>query len=275
MTHLNLFICVLLASLTIVPAFVRIGAGRSTYSSNSLTRHTSLSAQNRWQPKKEESPIEEEEVSNKDSVYEVELPKRAGIDWGSDISFRWVYVLNLDPQGEAYKSGLVQKGDYIVGIGNVSTIAQDFDFVLTTLTKYPENRLNYTFFRGNREVLTGKPVLEPSEMNLRVTVQQDGKPDVILTAPGGTNLRQLLVSNGINVYRSLTRWTNCNGRQRCGTCIVDITEGISNCNRKALDEGTILAENPENYRLSCVTSVYGGDVVVKVQGAVGAAQWTR
>jgi hypothetical protein len=40
---------------------------------------------------------------------------------------------------------------------------------------------------------------------------------------GGTNLRQLLVGNGINVYRSLTRWTNCNGKQRCGTCIVDVS----------------------------------------------------
>ena len=40
---------------------------------------------------------------------------------------------------------------------------------------------------------------------------------------GGTNLRQLLVGNGINVYRSLTKWTNCNGKQRCGTCIVDVS----------------------------------------------------
>ena len=39
---------------------------------------------------------------------------------------------------------------------------------------------------------------------------------------GGTNLRTLLVGNGINVYRSLTRWTNCNGKQRCGTCIVEV-----------------------------------------------------
>lgn len=39
---------------------------------------------------------------------------------------------------------------------------------------------------------------------------------------GGTNMRKLLVGNGINVYRSLTRWTNCNGKQRCGTCIVEV-----------------------------------------------------
>jgi ferredoxin len=58
------------------------------------------------------------------------------------------------------------------------------------------------------------------------------------------------------------------------TCVVKVLEGGANCSRRALDEEVVLRENPENYRLSCVTSVYG-DVKVKVQGAVGAAQWTR
>ena len=90
-------------------------------------------------------------------AFSVELPKRgAGISWGSDLSFRWVYVLDLEPTGEAYESGLIQKvhnrksflsiisnlthsiltslktqGDYIIGFGNTSTIAKDFDFDLT------------------------------------------------------------------------------------------------------------------------------------------------
>ena len=82
------------------------------------------------------------------------------------------------------------------------------------------------------------------------------------------------MENGINVYRSLTRWTNCSGKQRCGTCIVDVTKGLESCSRRALDEEMVLRENPETYRLSCVTGLYG-DVVVRVQGPVGAAQWTR
>ena len=78
-------------------------------------------------------------------------------------------------------------------------------------------------------------------MTLSVTVVQDGQKDRTLQCPGmlfvvhegmlvymlvfflgGTNLRKLLVGNGINVYRSITRWTNCSGKQRCGTCIVDV-----------------------------------------------------
>jgi ferredoxin len=55
---------------------------------------------------------------------------------------------------------------------------------------------------------------------------------------------------------------------------VEIEEGLANCTRRALEEEQTLRENPENYRLACITSVYG-DVTVKVQGAVGASQWTR
>lgn len=53
-----------------------------------------------------------------------------------------------------------------------------------------------------------------------------------------------------------------------------VQSGLKDCSRRALDEDMVLAENPDSYRLSCVTSVYG-DVTVEVQGAVGAAQWTR
>ena len=51
-------------------------------------------------------------------------------------------------------------------------------------------------------------------MTVTVTVLQDGKPNVAFNCRGGTNLRQLLIAKCINVYRSLTRWTSCNGKQR-------------------------------------------------------------
>lgn len=51
---------------------------------------------------------------------------------------------------------------------------------------------------------------------ITVTVKQEGKPDLALTAPSGANLRDFLTENGINVYQSVTRWTNCKGKQLCG-----------------------------------------------------------
>ena len=44
------------------------------------------------------------------------------------------------------------------------------------------------------------------------------------------------VARKINVYQSLTRWTNCNGKQLCGTCIVDVVDGVDSCTRRSIDE---------------------------------------
>lgn len=248
-------------------------------SSKGCLQHA-LRAKKDWSPPKEALPDEllftSTKTESNGTVFSLEMAKRAGISWGSDLSFRWIYVLDLEPTGEAAQTGVIQKGDYIIQLGNTSTIGQDFDFVLSTLNR-AEARTAYTFFRGTKDQLIGEDAasaLDPSKTKVKVTVQQDGKKDVVLTCPGGTNLRRLLVGNGINVYRSLTRWTNCNGQQRCGTCIVDVTGGLEACSRRDLSEEAVLAENPESYRLSCRTEVYG-DVTVKVQTPVGAAQWTR
>jgi ferredoxin len=249
------------------------------YNGNALmrpmkARSMALNAKN-WSPPPEPSKEADNMITNEfgGKIYTLELPKRAGINWGTDLSFRWVYVSSLESTGEAAQTGLIEKGDYIIGMGNQSMIAQDFDFVLTSLQKQ-DPVFNYTFFRGTKEQLLGDSYTAPSDITCKVTVKQDKKPDIILECPGGTNIRKLLVGSGINPYRSITRWTNCNGKQRCGTCIVEIEDGLANCTRRALDEEATLRENPENYRLSCVTTIYG-DITVKVQGPVGAAQWTR
>lgn len=62
-------------------------------------------------------------------------------------------------------------------------------------------------------VITGA---ESPPEEITVTVLQKGKPEVSLKAASGTNLRNLLTDNDINVYQSVTRWTNCKGKQLCG-----------------------------------------------------------
>jgi ferredoxin len=274
----NLCICItfLCSFVLLASSFnpLKINRASSVAPNSNIFRSHVLSAKKNWAPPTEnEGDAVTDTNSENGFTYTVEMSKQAGISWGSDLSFKWVKVLDIEPNGAAAEAKMIQKGDYVIGFGNSSMIAQDFDFVLTSLYKQPAI-LNYTFFRGRKEQLLGEPVLEPSDLTCVVTVVQAGKPEVKLECPGGTNLRRLLVGNGINVYRSITRWTNCNGNQRCGTCIVDISEGEDNCTRRALDEEMVLSENPPNYRLSCVTSVFG-DVTVEIMGPVGAAQWTR
>ena len=75
-----------------------------------------------------------EEAPSEGISFTLHMPKQAGLSWGSDLSFRWVYVLDVEPTGAAF--GQVQKGDYIIGIGNTSCIAQDFDFVLNVSIRH-------------------------------------------------------------------------------------------------------------------------------------------
>ena len=108
-------------------------------------------------------------------------------------------------------------------------------------------------------------------------VQNKGATDEnvrTIKTKAGCNVRQLLTDNGINVYQSVTRWTNCKGKQLCGACIVNIADGASSTNRKSLDETSTLRENPDSYRLSCVTFAYG-DITVETFPPIKAAQWTR
>jgi ferredoxin len=143
--------------------------------------------------------------------------------------------------------------------------------------------LDFVFFRGSRDELksicTGSTSLagDGSDMITVTVVENKGSSTEMirqLRAPAGVNVRELLVNNNINVYQSITRWTNCKGKQLCGTCIVNIPTGGRYTNRKSMDEASTLRENPDSYRLSCVSFAYG-DITVETFPPINAAQWTR
>lgn len=68
---------------------------------------------------------------------------------------------------------------------------------------------------------------EEPPAEITVTVKQKGKPELSLKAPSGANLRNLLTDNGINVYQSITRWTNCKGKQLCGYVTPEVSVWFS------------------------------------------------
>lgn len=215
-----------------------------------------------------------------------------GIDWKTDLSFRWVSVRGMDPTGAARLSNQIQIGDQlceltpIVRGGQAGTpinlLGAPFDTVMQSFAELGASvvDVDLVFFRGTKDelkaVCTGDGVLtEPDTITVTV-IQNKGNAETkrILTAPAGVNLRELLVSHNINVYQSVTRWTNCKGKQLCGTCIVNVADGGINTNRKSMDEASTLRENPDGYRLSCVTFAYG-DVTVETFPPVNPSQWTR
>ena len=224
-------------------------------------------------------------------LYRIRLPRAPGIEWGTDLSFAFVYVRDLDPTGPASLSGAVSKGDQICELIPVAENAQppvnllgaSFDSVMGSFFSLEKtvSEVDLVFFRGTKDEL--KVLCQGSgggqkKEKITVTVIQDKGSDtervVKLDAAPGVNIRQLLVDNNINVYQSVTRWTNCKGKQLCGTCIVNISQGLENTNWKSMDEASTLRDNPESYRLSCIAFAYE-DVTVETLPAVKAYQWTR
>ena len=230
------------------------------------------------------------DVSVDERLYRVRLNRATGIEWGTDLSFSFVYVREMDPAGAASMSGLVGKGDLICELEAVedestpqNLMGTSFDVVMSSFANLGKTvkEVDLVFFRGTKEELKaaakGSSANSDDENIIITVIQNKGSKDEqvrTIRQKKGCNVRQALVDEGINVYQSFTRWTNCKGKQLCGTCIVNITEGSPNTNRKSMDEGSTLRENPDSYRLSCVTFAYG-DITVETFPPINAAQWTR
>jgi ferredoxin len=73
----------------------------------------------------------------------------------------------------------------------------------------------------------------------------------------GSNLRQKALENGVDIYTLKGKLMNCGGYGQCGTCLVEITEGMENLSPKTAFEEKVLRKKPENFRLACQTLVNG------------------
>lgn len=51
-------------------------------------------------------------------LYSVRIARATGIEWGTDISFSWVYVRALEPDGAAANCGEISVGDQVCGAEN-------------------------------------------------------------------------------------------------------------------------------------------------------------
>lgn len=240
-----------------------------------------------FEAKEEDDTPEGIDISLDERLYRVRMSRAPGIEWGTDLSFSFVYVRKLDPTGQAFQTG-IEEGDQLCEIKEdgqdpVNLLGAPFDYVMDTFATLGKDTrdMDAVFFRGSKSDLKaitgGSTQNDDPEMITITVIKNKGAEDeevVKFQVPAGSNIREVCVENGINVYQSVTRWTNCKGKQLCGTCIVNIAEGSLFTNRKSMDEASTLRENPDSYRLSCVTFAYG-DVTVETFPPINAAQWTR
>jgi ferredoxin len=73
----------------------------------------------------------------------------------------------------------------------------------------------------------------------------------------GANLREKMLQNNIDLYTFKGKMMNCGGYGQCGTCIVEIVEGMENLSPRTDVENRKLKKKPASYRLACQTLVHG------------------
>ncbi|HEY9729738.1 MAG TPA: 2Fe-2S iron-sulfur cluster-binding protein [Chroococcales cyanobacterium] len=85
-----------------------------------------------------------------------------------------------------------------------------------------------------------------------------------VVAADGANLREKALQNGIDIYTFMGKMMNCGGYGQCGTCIVEVMEGIENLSPRTEVEKQKLKKKPDTYRLACQTLV-NGPVIVRTK----------
>jgi ferredoxin len=88
--------------------------------------------------------------------------------------------------------------------------------------------------------------------------------DKEIIAADGANLRFKALENGVDLYTFSGKLMNCGGYGQCGTCIVEIVEGMQNLSAPTETEKRKLKKRPDSYRLACQT-VVNGDVSVRTK----------
>ena len=74
------------------------------------------------------------------------------------------------------------------------------------------------------------------------------------------NLRKVALLHAVPVYKGLHELDNCRGNGLCGTCVVEVVEGLDQLSPRNRREKLKLSGQPDNRRLSCQCQVMG-DVI--------------
>ncbi|MBW4419746.1 MAG: (2Fe-2S)-binding protein [Myxacorys californica WJT36-NPBG1] len=107
-------------------------------------------------------------------------------------------------------------------------------------------------------------VQEPSKPSFQSASITFVKEDKVVFATQGANLRLKAIENNIDLYTFKGKMMNCGGYGQCGTCIIEVVEGMESLSPRTDVENRKLKKKPETYRLACQALV-NGPVSVKTK----------
>ena len=179
-------------------------------------------------------------------------------------------VTEVNEGGSAYGSPSASQlvGSKISTVSGSDVSSASFDDVMSAIIE-ADSPLEVVFVVNTEAAASAPPVEEERYKigtEVKITVQQpeSNKPDIILTAKVGDNLRKTLLSNGdIELYRGLKKKLgNCGGGGQCGFCAVELVdeEGVWG-ERSEYEENKIGKKEGERCRLACLNNIAGPAVL--------------
>ena len=105
----------------------------------------------------------------------------------------------------------------------------------------------------NESTAPSTPSAQPSPLATIKFLKEDQQ---VVTA-SGANLRLKALENNVDLYTLVGKMMNCGGYGQCGTCIVEVVDGMENLSPRTPVEDRKLKRKPETYRLACQTLVNG------------------
>ena len=190
-----------------------------------------------------------------------------------------VVVASITDSGSAY---LYPQKDTLVGSWVVNVMGKDvsnsnFDTVMETIINAePTVEIAFALSRviddDDDVYSSGDDSSTTYEVGTIVAIQVQqpatGKPDIILNAKVGDNLRKTLLSNpNIELYRGLKKKLgNCGGGGQCGFCAVEFIDDSGDAKvwgtRSEYEAKKIGKNGSETQRLACMNNIVGPATIV-------------
>ena len=160
----------------------------------------------------------------------------------------------------------IHVGDTIIGVFagtdfKESTTAVDYDETVDVLHRATAHARSLG--RNSIELELNR-IVQRAHVTVEVE-DDDGKVTTLEPALAGDNLRLLLLHKHVPLYDgSLPRLdqphltNDCGGEGICGTCMVQVLQGMDHLNAKGPQEQSLLHDRPSSWRAACKT-VIGAD----------------
>jgi ferredoxin len=173
-----------------------------------------------------------------------------------------VFVKDIAEGGSAeeYKDKII--GAKLSTVQGVDVTLLTFDSVMELIVDAPETVDLQLFVKQLEEVKQRKVFKQGGRVTIKVL--QEGKPDLVMKARVGDNLRQTLLDNNFEVYQGMKqKLGNCGGQGQCTFCSVDFIESEGWLERSDYEDKK-LKKNPDA-RLACINEIQGPATIRKAK----------